>query len=50
MLKMSTKREQDWAWLGGKGNPLRIVQEIKIWTYNQMVFALTRIRPRERDT
>ena len=40
---------QDCAWLGGKGDPLRIVQEIKIWPCWQMVFAQTRIYPSKSD-
>ena len=33
--------------MGGKGYPLRIVQEIKMWPYNQMVYAQARIGPKE---
>ena len=31
------------TWLGGEYYPLRIVQEIEIWPYYQMVYAETRI-------
>ena len=40
------KTRHDWV---REGDPLRIVQEIKIWSYNQMVYAQNRIRPREWD-
>ena len=30
---ISEQGVQDQAWLGGKGNPLVIMQEIKIWPY-----------------
>ena len=33
--------------IGWKGDPLGIVQEIKIWLCLQMVYALTRIFPRK---
>ena len=36
---------QDKAWLGGKGDPLGIVQEIKIWSCWYMVNAQSRISP-----
>ena len=42
-----TKGVQDKAWLGGKGDPLGIVQEIEIWSYYQMLHAQTRIRQGE---
>ena len=32
-----------------KGDPLGIVQEIEIRTYYQMVYALNRIHPVEKD-
>ena len=35
--------------MGGKGDPLGIVQEIEIWPYEQMVSAQPRICPGERD-
>ena len=31
MQQTSTKGVQDLAWLGGKGDPLGIVQEIETW-------------------
>ena len=37
---------QNQAWLDEKGDPLRIVQEIEILQYCQMVYALTRIHLR----
>ena len=43
------KKIKDKAWLGWKGDPLGIVQETKIWTCWQMVYAQTRICPRKRD-
>ena len=48
MQKTSTKRVQDETWLGGKDDPLWIMQEILIWPYYQMVE--TRIHLGERDT
>ena len=33
--------------LGRKSDPQGIVQEIKIWPYNQKVYAQTRICPRK---
>ena len=36
--------------LSGKGDPLWIVQKIKIWSYYQMIYAKTRIHSREWDT
>ena len=41
--KLADKEFQDHAWLGGKGNTLRIVQEIKIWPWWQVVNAQIRI-------
>ena len=35
--------------MGGKGDPLGIVQESEIWPYDQMVYAQTRICPRNWD-
>ena len=32
MQQTGTKGIQDKVWLGGKGDPERIVQETKIWT------------------
>ena len=37
------------TWLGGKGDSVGIMQEIKIWSYNQMVYAQARICIREWD-
>ena len=31
MLQISKKRVLDEAWMGGKGDPLGIMQEIEIW-------------------
>ena len=45
--KLAQKGIQDQAWLGGKGAPLVIMQEIKIQLNNQKVYTQTRIRPRE---
>ena len=50
MQQISTKRVYGKAWLGGESDPLGIVQEIEIWPYEQVVYASTRIRPREWDT
>ena len=41
MQHTGTKGKQDKARLGRKGDPLGIVQEIKIWPYNQMLCAQT---------
>ena len=38
MQQPSTKRIQKYAGLGGKGNLLRISQEMKIWPYKKMVY------------
>ena len=46
----STKGIQDKVWPGGKGDPLRIVREIQIWPYYQMVYTPTRICLSEWDT
>ena len=48
MQQTSTKGVNDQAWMGGKGDPLEIVQGTEIWSYYQMVYAQTRIRPRDR--
>ena len=45
-----TKELQDKAWLVGKCDPQRIVQETKIWIYYQMVYTQTRIYLGEYDT
>ena len=47
MQKTSAKELQNEARLGGEGDPLEIVQEIKIWPNYQMVYAQTRILWRE---
>ena len=39
MQQTSTKRVQDLTWLGGKGDPLVIVQEIEILPYYTIVCA-----------
>ena len=39
MQQTGIKGVQDWVWLGGKGDPLRIEQVIKIWPYYQMVYV-----------
>ena len=41
--KLAQKR----IWLCGKSNPLDIVQEIMIWSYNQMKYTQIKIYPRE---
>ena len=46
---MQQTEVQDEARLGGKGNPLRIMQETEIRSYYQMVDVQTRISPREWD-
>ena len=46
----NTKRVQDKAWVSKKGNPLGIKQEIDTWLYYQMVYAKTRISPKDRDS
>ena len=33
--------------MGGEGDPLKIVQEIEIWPYEQMIYAQPRICPGE---
>ena len=35
--------------MGGQWYPLWIVQEVEVWPYEQMVYANSRISPRERD-
>ena len=47
MQQTGTKGIGDLTWLGGKGDPLEIVQEIKIWSHYQMVYTQTRICPRQ---
>ena len=50
MKQTSTKRLEDLTWLGGKGYPLGIVQEIDVWPYYQIVHVQTRICPGEWDS
>ena len=47
MPQTCTKRVQEQAWLGRKGDPLGIVHGIEIWAYYQMVYPETRINPRK---
>ena len=35
--------------IGGKDDPLGIVQELNVWVYYQMIYAQTRIHPRKWD-
>ena len=44
-----SKQAQKEIRLGGKGDLLGIVQEIKIWQYYQIVYIQTRICPWEWD-
>ena len=50
MQQTSIKGVQDLVWLVGNGDLQRIVQETEILTYDQMVYAQTRICPRKWDT
>ena len=54
MQQTRTKGVQDKAWLSGKGPSLGIVQEIEIWSYDQMVYEKknkkNRIRLRKWDS
>ena len=45
MLQISTERVYDKARLGGQGDSLGIMQEIEVWTYEQMIYAQPRICP-----
>ena len=47
MQQISTEILQDKTWLGWKGDPLGIVQEVKILLYEQIVYAKPRIHPEE---
>ena len=47
MLQTNSKRVLDKARMSGKGEPVRIVQEIKHRPYFQMVYAQTRTPLRE---
>ena len=49
MQQTTKKGVQDKVYLGGKGDPLRIVQKIEISPYYRMVFGQTRMHPRQRD-
>ena len=49
MLQISTKRVKDQTQLDRKGDPPGIVQEFKIWLYEQVVFAQPKICPGEED-
>ena len=49
MQQSSIKGVQDQPWLGGKSDPLGIVQEIEIWLYDQMVYAQATVSLREWD-
>ena len=44
-----TKRAQDTVQLSEKGNSQGIMQEIKIWPCNQMVYSQAKIHLREWD-
>ena len=46
-MQQTSTKIQDKVPLGGKGNLLGTVQEIKTWPYYLMVNAQTRIPPRE---
>ena len=48
--KKQKKTSKDSTRLGEEGDPLGIVQKIEIWPYNQILYAQSRIRPREWDT
>ena len=47
MQPTSRKRVEDETWLGWEGDPLGIVQETEIWSYEQMVYVQSRISPGE---
>ena len=49
MQQTGTKGIQKRARPGGEGDPLGIVQEIKIWPYYQMVYTENRIHPRNEN-
>ena len=49
MKQIRTKVVKDKVQLYGEGYPVGSVQEMKIWSYNQILLARTRIRQRERD-
>ena len=50
MQQANTKVVQDQVQLSGEGASPVIVQDIKFWTNNQIVYAQTRILSRERDS
>ena len=37
------------TWLGGDGNPLRIMQDIELWPYELLAWVQPRIRAEEWD-
>ena len=39
MQQVSSERVSNKTWLGGEGDPLGIVQDILVWTCEQMVYA-----------
>ena len=45
MPQIGSKVLQEQAWLGGKGDRLVTVQEIKVWQYWQIVYTQTRCCP-----
>ena len=47
MQQTGTEGILDKVWLGRKGYPLEIVQNIKISPYYQMLYAQTKIYPRK---
>ena len=49
MQPNGTKGIQEYAWLGGIGNPLGIVKDIRIWPYWQLVYPQARICLRKWD-
>ena len=49
MQQTSAQMVQDLAQQDGKGDPLRLMQEIEIWPCSKMVRAQTRICPGEWD-
>ena len=47
LARRKYKTRHDWG--GGQGDPLGIVEEIKIWPHKQMIYAQPRIRLRKWD-
>ena len=45
-MQQTTQKE---GWMGGKGNPLGIVQKIETWPYNQIVYEQNNTISREED-